>query len=157
MKWVFIVIALLSGACAVLGIPLLRETYAPVIRSRRDKKLMKSGGDVEAAAAKARYHPALENTTMTAYLWMNLQRPFILLFRSFICFILSLYMAFIYGIYYLMFTTFEDLFHGTYGFSTGIGGLAYLGLGVGFFAATMFGAKFSDQVYKHVSPFHLVS
>ncbi|KAG6868528.1 hypothetical protein C0993_001416 [Termitomyces sp. T159_Od127] len=61
-------------------------------------------------------------------------------------------MSFLYGIYYLMFTTFPtDVFHDTYGFGPGIGGLAYIGLGVGFFLATLFGAKTADQVYKYLA------
>lgn len=55
-----------------------------------------------------------------------------------------------YGIYYLMFATFPDLFSRVYGFSTGIGGLAYIGLGVGFFSATIFGAKVSNIIYTTV-------
>jgi len=43
-----------------------------------------------------------------------------------------------------------ETFNSTYGFNTGVGGLAYLGLGVGFMAATLFGAKFGDEVYKKV-------
>lgn len=42
------------------------------------------------------------------------------------------------------------LFHDTYGFGVGIGGLAYLGLGIGFFLATAFGAKTADQIYHRV-------
>jgi hypothetical protein len=61
---------------------------------------------------------------------------------------LSLYMALLYGIYYLMFSTFPTLFGETYGFNAGVGGLAYLGLGIGFLIATFTGAKFADQVYK---------
>lgn len=38
-----------------------------------------------------------------------------------------------------------------YGFDTGIGGLVYLGLGIGFLVATMFGAKTADQIYHYVS------
>jgi predicted MFS family arabinose efflux permease len=55
-----------------------------------------------------------------------------------------------YGIYYLMFTTFAGFFSQTYGFSPGISGLTYLGLGVGLFGATIFGGRFGDQVYHHV-------
>ena len=43
-----------------------------------------------------------------------------------------------------------DLFGNTYGFSPGFSGLAYIGLGIGFFAATLFGARFADQVYQLV-------
>ena len=70
------------------------------------------------------------------------------------------------GIYYLMFTVFPgrsratpiktpsdhlvEIFTGIYGFSVGIGGLAYIGLGVGFMSATIFGAYFADRVYASV-------
>ncbi|KDQ64730.1 hypothetical protein JAAARDRAFT_28372 [Jaapia argillacea MUCL 33604] len=143
-KYIFVII---SGLCALasgLAIPLLRETYAPVIRMRRDKR----SADPEKAAMK---HPHLtqEHKSKLHVLWLNLSRPFVLLTRSFICFILSLYMALMYGIYYLMFTTFPTLFSEIYGFKAGVGGLAYLGLGLGFLIATVVGAKFSDAVYAH--------
>jgi len=64
---------------------------------------------------------------------------------------LSLYMAFMYGIYYLMFTTFSTLFSDIYGFDTGIGGLTYIGLGVGFLLATAFSARSGNQIYLHLS------
>ena len=55
-----------------------------------------------------------------------------------------------YGIYYLMFTTFTDLFSETYGFNTGTVGLSYIGLGVGFFISTACCARFADQNYNYV-------
>jgi len=58
-------------------------------------------------------------------------------------------MALIYGIYYLMFATFTELFTNTYGFGVGTSGLAYLGLGVGFLTSAVFAARFSDKVYAH--------
>jgi hypothetical protein len=63
----------------------------------------------------------------------------------------------VFGIYYLMFTIFGEFFTKTYGFSLGIGGLTYLGLGVGFCFSTIFNAKFADKIYHHVrSIFHLL-
>ena len=40
----------------------------------------------------------------------------------------------------------------TYGFGTGLAGLANIGLGIGLLIATVFGAKFGDQLYHHVCP-----
>jgi len=60
-------------------------------------------------------------------------------------------MAFLYGIYYLMFSTFADFFSETYGFGPGIDGLTYLGLGVGFLIAMGFGARTADQMYKYLA------
>jgi hypothetical protein len=43
--------------------------------------------------------------------------------------ILSLYVGLVFGIMYLLFTTFTDVFEGQYGFTTSTSGLVYLGLG----------------------------
>jgi multidrug resistance protein len=146
VQYVFYVIVALCGVAAVVGIPLLKETYAPVIRLQRDKH----AADPEKAASR---HPnlTLHHTSHLSYLWDNLKRPMVLLTRSLICFMLSLYMALIYGIYYLMFATFPNLFTEVYHFSVGVGGLAYIGLGLGFFVATVFGAKISDKIYRHLA------
>lgn len=44
----------------------------------------------------------------------------------------------------------SDLFATVYHFSVGTAGLAYIGLGLGFLVATIFGAKISDQIYIRV-------
>lgn len=146
IKWIFIVIAALCAVAAVIGIPLLRETYAPVIRLR----LAEQSGDPE-KAAKAHPHLLKEHGSAAHRVWVDISRPFILLTRSYVCFLLSLYMALIYGIYYLMFTTFPQLFTDIYHFSTGISGLAYIGLGLGFMSATVVGAGVADTVYKKLA------
>ncbi|KAL0066036.1 hypothetical protein AAF712_006864 [Marasmius tenuissimus] len=145
VKWVFIAIAAACGVAGLIGIPLLRETYAPVIQRRKAKRM-----DPENRSRVSAGMPGADSSKMH-YLWLNLTRPIVLLTRSFICFILSLYMAFVYGIYYLMFATFAKLFKNTYGFDAGIGGLVYLGLGVGFMVATYFGASISNTIYKRLA------
>jgi len=146
VKWVFIVISAACGVSALIGIPFLRETYAPVIRLR----LAQKSADPEKAAMQ---HPTLASAYQSKWhiLWINISRPAIMLTCSFICFILSLYMALMYGIYYLMFATFPSLFSDTYHFSTGTGGLAYIGLGFGFLSAAWFGAKISNQMYARLA------
>ncbi|KAF9052189.1 multidrug resistance protein 4 [Hymenopellis radicata] len=144
VKYVFIVIAGVSAIASLIGLPLLRETYAPVIRARRAKmvKDTEKGGN---------YQPPQSDMSKMEFLWVNLTRPLILLTRSFICFILSGYMAFMYGIYYLMFATFADFFKKEYGFGPGLGGLVYLGLGTGFILSTFFGASIADRVYLYLA------
>ncbi|KAF7332555.1 SAP domain-containing protein [Mycena kentingensis (nom. inval.)] len=146
IKYVFIIVAGLGGIASAVGIPILRETYAPTIRLRRAKKAV----DPEKAAAQ---HPHLlaEHGSKLHYLWVNLSRPAILMFRSLVCFMLSLYMAFMYGIYYLMFTTFSKLFAEVYGFNTGTGGLTYIGLGFGFVLATAISAKYGNDSYLYLA------
>ncbi len=75
-----------SAIASLIGLPLLRETYAPVIRARRAKLVM----DTEKGGS---YQPPLSDMSRMEFLWANLTRPLILLTQSFICFILSAYMA----------------------------------------------------------------
>ncbi|KAJ7739903.1 major facilitator superfamily domain-containing protein [Mycena metata] len=145
IKYVFIIVAGAGAVASAVGIPILRETYAPILRLAIAKK----SADPEKTALD---HPVLvaNHTSKLHYLWINLSRPAILLFGSLVCFMLSLYMAFMYGIYYLMFTTFATLFADIYGFDTGIGGLTYIGLGVGFLLATVFSARSANEIYLHL-------
>lgn len=57
----------------------------------------------------------------------------------------------IYGINLLMFATFPSLFSDVYHFSSGIDGLVYIGPGVGYVMAAVFGAQISTKIYSTVS------
>lgn len=83
IQYVFYVIAGFCGIASILAIPFLKETYAPVIRRR----LHAHGTELEKGITTTQRQDRL------GYIWLNLKRPMILLTRSFICFILSLYMA----------------------------------------------------------------
>jgi len=77
-----------------------------------------------------------------------------LMFLSPICGLMSLYMAIIYGILYLLFTTFTFVFEGHYGFSQNIVGLVYIGLGVGMMAGLGVLGATSDRIMKSLSNKH---
>ena len=83
----------------------------------------------------------------TRQLWRNtLIRPGKMLVFSPIIFLLSLFMAVVYGYLYLLFTTFPVVFGEYYHFSIGITGLVYLGLGVGNFIGLIIFGVYSDKV-----------
>ncbi|KAF5343601.1 hypothetical protein D9757_013686 [Collybiopsis confluens] len=140
-KWIFVTIAALAGIFGAVGIPFLRETYGPVVQQRQGRR------------QSSNTYTTSPNSTqsISSMIWENFSRPLILLTRSFLCFILSLYMSLIYGIYYLMFTTFSALYLNVYHFNTGTSGLAYLGLGIGFFLATLIGAYVGNVIYAKLS------
>jgi len=141
-KWVFILLTILAGVGAVVAIPFLEETYAPVLQERLATRRGMEDEEKGGVKFEVPVKPALGET-----LRVNLSRPFLLLTRSFICFILSLFMSLIYGFLYLMFTTFPTLFSEIYGWGPGISGLAYLGPGIGFFIATGLGAPLMNRIY----------
>jgi len=142
MKWVFITIGLICASASLYGIPVLRETYAPVIRLR----LHKARGDIEKTVEVAP-HLIEAHTDKKKVMWEHLGRPLQILFKSLIAFLLSLYSAVMSGVFYLMFTTFGAFFSETYGFKPGVGGLTYLGLGVGFFLAAGIGSAVGNKIY----------
>jgi len=97
------VIAALSGLLAILSIPFMVESYAPVVRMKCD---IASGDPEKVGNARRHLGPDIQ-LGQWKFVWINLLRPVMLLTHSLICFVLSLYMAFVYGIYYLMFATFS--------------------------------------------------
>ncbi|KAG9248588.1 MFS multidrug transporter-like protein [Calycina marina] len=68
----------------------------------------------------------------------NFSRPMRILFTEPIVFLLSLYMAFIYGLLYLFLTAYPIVFQGVYGMSPGIGGLPYFGMIIGMIIAGIY-------------------
>ena len=89
-RYLFIFVAGLSTVAAVGGILLYRETYAPVIRQRI---VVETSGTGKAGESQS-HLPQIQGTrNRLNYFFSNLQRPFMLLTTSIICFALSSYMA----------------------------------------------------------------
>jgi MFS family permease len=74
-----------------------------------------------------------------------------MLFLSPIVFLLSLYVGVIYGYLYLLFTTITLVFEQEYGFSEGVVGLSYLGIGVGSFVGLIMLGATSDKLIMYLS------
>lgn len=118
----------------------MRETYGVVIMARKTRTLQVKTGNM---ALRSRYDHGLTQRQ----LWRNtLIRPAKMLVFSPIIFLLSLFMAVVYGYLYLLFTTFPVVFGEYYHFSIGITGLVYLGLGVGNLVGLVIFGVFSDKV-----------
>ena len=66
----------------------------------------------------------------------------------------SIYMAVMYGIIYLLFTTFSVVFQRNYGFREGIAGLAYLGIGVGSALGMFLFGRYIDGIYNLLTAKH---
>ncbi|KAG5806312.1 hypothetical protein H9Q74_007400 [Fusarium xylarioides] len=143
-RWVYRILAILGGVLS-LGVQLFnRETYAPVLIQRKTARMAKELGQDNLRSA---YSVALdENKSVVQILMQGLRRPMVLLFRSPIIFLLATYMAFAYGLLFLFFTTITPVFRNQYGFSSGIAGLAYLGIGVGSFISLYITAITNDKI-----------
>lgn len=120
----------------------MSETYPPVLLQRRVKRLRieRNNPDLRAAGQTDR--------TPLQLLLLNIVRPTKLLCLSPIVFILSLYIAVVYGYLYVMFSTMTEVFQGVYGIGDGNVGLTFLGLGVGQFIGLFFFGSVSDKTIK---------
>lgn len=153
-RWVEGLMAIFTGALWILGCVFLPETYPPVLLRRRAAALSKKTGKVYRSQGDV----AQGQTTFGHVFATSLSRPWILLFREPIVFLLSIYMAIIYGTLYMLFAAFPIVYQQKRGWSPGIGGLSFLGVAVGMIGAVLYSiwdnkryAKLSDK-HKGFAP-----
>ncbi|KXJ85896.1 major facilitator superfamily domain-containing protein [Microdochium bolleyi] len=132
-RWTFWITLILGGVVTITIMIFNSETNYTVIIDRKIKRLEKE----RSAATTSEPLPPLvnhyaPNKLGTAALFRrNFFRPLKLLFRSPIVFLLTLYISFLYGTLYLLFTTLTSVLKNQYNFTTGQAGLVYLSLGLG--------------------------
>lgn len=126
--------SILSGLLWIIGMVANPETYAPVLLHRRAAKLSEMTGQVY----KTRQDITNANITVAQIFKTSLSRPLILLFTEPIVLLLSLYMAIIYGTLYLFFGAYPIVYQESRGWTEGIGGLPFLGIGVGMIIAIIY-------------------
>ncbi|KIW17886.1 hypothetical protein PV08_05081 [Exophiala spinifera] len=144
-RWVFWLITIAGGVALCFSLLTLRETYEPILLEKRTKRLRKETGNPNLRSKLDKGIPTKE------YFLRAIVRPSKMLLFSPIVLSLSLYMAVVYGYLYLLFTTLTLVFEGTYHFSQGAVGLAYLGIGIGsLFGLITFGIL-SDRMVKKLS------
>jgi MFS family permease len=135
---VLIVAAIITAATEIFN----RETNPRVLIDRKVRRLKKELGRDDLRSC---YETAGPQPTSTRILWNGLVRPVKLLFLSPLVFSLSLYIAFVYGVLYLLFTTIPIVFEETYGWSVGVAGLVYISLGLGNFVGWVIITLRSDR------------
>jgi len=88
----------------------------------------------------------------SVHLRTALFRPFRLLATQPIVQVLAIYIAYVYGLMYLVLSTFPVLWTTPqyYNEPIGIGGLNYISLGLGFFLGTQIGAPLNDLFYRRL-------
>lgn len=120
--------AIFTGSILIVALFMNPETYAPYILRQRASVLSKATGK--------NYMSKLDlDRVSTAVV---LKRPWVLLFCEPIIFLTSIYMAIIYGTLYMLFAAFPIVFQVHRGWSTGIGGLAFIGVAIGMTVAVIY-------------------
>ncbi|KAH7126691.1 MFS multidrug transporter-like protein [Dendryphion nanum] len=144
-RWCFWSTSIFTAFVQLSGIFLLQETYAPVLLARKRDKLREETGNTELHTEYDSPDKTLLNTIKVA-----VQRPFRLLGTQPIIIVLACYMAYLYGLMYLMLSTFPLLWSVRYGQSVGMGSLNFISMGVGFFLGTQICAPLNDAIYRRL-------
>lgn len=123
----------------------MRETHAYTLLDQKTKKLQKETGNYKLRSA-------LNTGRTTRELFKAaIIRPGKMLLFSPIIFLLSLYMAIVYGYLYLLFTAMPTVFKDQYNFSGGQIGLSYIGFGVGSLLGLAIMGATSDRISQHLA------
>lgn len=137
----WIVLAAATLVTALIAI-LTRETSHKVLIHRKTLRLR---GELGRDSLKSCYDDSGESST-TQILLTGLVRPLKMLFLSPIVFFLSLYIAFMFGVVYLLYTTIPTVFEENYGLTASETGLIYLALGMGNVLGWLVITFFSDKL-----------
>ena len=121
----------------------MRETCAPVILRAKAARLRKETGNTNLRAAGDSQIPVSQLVARA------LRRPTTFLVKSPIVLLTSVYIAFIFGVAMLFYSTFPIVYEQTYHWSVGVSGLAYLGVGVGCTIGILMFAKLSDRLLRN--------
>lgn len=133
-RWIFWAKSIFDAAIQILALSLLRETYAPLILQRKAMKRQN----------KTTYRRG--DRSVSTLLKTSLVRPFSLLGREPKIQILSIYLAFLFGVQYLNLSTFTILWTVRYKQSVSIAGLHYISLSLGFIIGGQCCAVFDNKI-----------
>ncbi|KAE8154174.1 major facilitator superfamily domain-containing protein [Aspergillus avenaceus] len=135
-RWMFYSTSIAAGVAGVIGLVFLRETYTPVLRRQKQpRETVPSGGTSESLTKRLRL-------AFTRPLQFFITEPIIL--------VVAIYMACVFGILYIILSTFPKVWAEVYGESPGIGGLNYLSLGIGYVLGSQANTHASDAIYRRL-------
>lgn len=120
----------------------MRETHPKILLERKAARLRRKTNNPN---LRSQLDPGL---TKRQILTAALIRPSKLLMFSPIVQLMSLYVALVFGLLYLLFTTFGIVYRGQYHFGTGVAGLSFLGIGVGELLGLFVFGILSDRIMK---------
>ncbi|MCJ1307371.1 hypothetical protein MMC25_001017 [Agyrium rufum] len=148
-RWTAWLTLIMDVAFCITGLMFVRETYPPILLSRKAYK-MRHETKNWALHAKSEEQKVDFHELVVKYLF----RPFQMMIQEPILVLITIYMALVYGILYLFFEAYPIAFSEQRGWSLGVGALPFLGLTVGVlmggsFIAYVTKTRFARKLKKH--------
>lgn len=162
-RWVFYITTMVAAVPAIVGGLNLPETFAPVLLSRKVKRMQQETGNIN---LRSIYH---KDETVVQLIEKALVRPLIMITTQPIVVVLSLYLTILFGTYvsgsprfvlqanliarhlhqqYILLVTFSRIFEERYNMTIGIASLNYLSLALGFLTGRLIGTRLMDKWYR---------
>ncbi|PGH16568.1 hypothetical protein AJ79_01674 [Helicocarpus griseus UAMH5409] len=124
-RWTEYATGILQACILILDLVFIKESYTPTLLTRKARSLRKSTGNPSLHAEWEEKGVSIKELTIKFGL-----RPLQLLMTP-ICFAITIYTSFIYGVYYASLVSFPIIFQETRGWNPLIGSLPFLALLVG--------------------------
>jgi len=132
-RWTAYITGIMGFLAFGLNLLFLEETYPPMILVAKASELRRRtknwGIHAKQEEIEIDFRELMEK---------NFSRPLRMLFSETIVLLLSIYMAFVYGLLYLFLTAYPIVFQRIHGFNLGVGGLPFFGMILGEIFAGIF-------------------
>jgi DHA1 family multidrug resistance protein-like MFS transporter len=132
-RWTEYIVGIMGAVAFTLNIFFLEESYPPVILVNKAEELRRRTKNWGIHAKQEEIEIDLRELAEK-----NFTRPLRMLVTEPIVLLISLYMAFIYGLLYLFLTAYPLVFQGVHGMNAGVGGLPFFGMITGELCAGVF-------------------
>ncbi|KAF2496201.1 major facilitator superfamily [Lophium mytilinum] len=132
-RWTEYIVSIMGFLAFTLNILFLQETYPPIILVEKAEELRRRTKNWGIHAKQEEIEVDIREL-----MEKNFSRPLRMLVTEPIVLLLSLYMAFIYGLLYLFLTAYPIVFQRIHGMNLGVGGLPFFGMITGQLLAGLF-------------------
>ncbi|XDG08612.1 hypothetical protein ABKA04_008227 [Annulohypoxylon sp. FPYF3050] len=143
-RWTFWILSIYDGLIVLIAFFVFTETYEVIILNRRAAKLRKLTGN----PYYTQWHGASEK--LSDKLSSSLTRPIRLLLTQPILQVVGVFLAYNFGILYLVLSTFATLWIDRYGQTQTQSGLNYIALVIGYTIAAQVGGRMTDRLWAYL-------
>ncbi|KAI9734278.1 MAG: hypothetical protein M1834_002382 [Cirrosporium novae-zelandiae] len=130
-RWTMWLMAIFGGSVSIISFMRLPETYAPIVLSKKARRIRKETGNPNIRSLWDE-----EETNLAIIVQVYLVRPWVLLFTEPILVFVTVYQAFIYGTCYLFFIAYPIQFHQNLNWPLGLSSLPFLAMLLGVLLGT---------------------
>ncbi|WQF82588.1 Putative sugar transporter, major facilitator superfamily, MFS transporter superfamily [Colletotrichum destructivum] len=143
-RWTFWILSIYDAVLVVIGFFILSETYEPILLSRQASKLSKGTGRPYFTDADR------ESQGLGVKLSRSLMRPLRLLLTQPILQVVAIFLAYNFGMLYIVLSTFATLWIQRYGQTESQSGFHYIALVIGYTIAAQVGGKVMDRLWRYL-------